>query len=65
MSDGMTMYSQQLRRLVDEYYHQQISVEDYRTQRQMIFDQIEMEQAGGGNSEVQKTDILKEPTSQA
>lgn len=65
MSDDMTIYSQQLRRLVDEYYHQQITVEDYRAQRKIIFDQIEMEQTGGGNSEAQKTDFLKEPTSQA
>jgi hypothetical protein len=63
MSDDMTMYSQQLRWLVDEYYRQQITVDDYRAQRKMIFDQIEMALAGGNsNSEVSTTTSLDEPT---
>jgi hypothetical protein len=50
MSDDLTMYSQQLRWLVDEYYRQQITVDEYRAQRKIIFDNIEMESAGGNSS---------------
>jgi len=50
MSDDMTMYSQQLRWLVDEYYHQQITVDEYHAQRKIIFDKIEMESNGGSSS---------------
>lgn len=45
MSTDMTTYSQQLRQLVDEYYHQQMPLETYRAQRKLIFDQIESEYA--------------------
>lgn len=41
----MTTYSQQLRHLVDEYYHHQMPLETYRAQRKLIFDQIESEYA--------------------
>ncbi len=62
MSDDMTLYAQQLRWLVDEYYHQQITADDYRAQRKLIFDKIEMELAGGTiGSETQKTDSPDEP----
>jgi hypothetical protein len=63
MSDDMRIYSQQLRQLVDEYYHQQISVDVYHAQRKLIFDKIEMEQAGdSGSSETRKKESLMEPT---
>lgn len=45
MSTDMTTYSQQLRQLVDEYYHHQMPLETYRAQRKLIFDQIESEYA--------------------
>lgn len=45
MSADMTTYSQQLRQLVDEYYHHQMPLETYRAQRKLIFDQIESEYA--------------------
>jgi hypothetical protein len=47
MSDDMIKYAQQLRRLIDDYYHQQLSPGDYRAQRKDIFDRIEKELAGG------------------
>jgi hypothetical protein len=57
MSDDLTMYSQQLRWLVDEYYRQQITVDEYRAQRKIIFDNIEMESTGGNsNGESLKAD---------
>lgn len=60
----MINYSQQLRRLIDEYYHQQISVDDYRAQRKLIFDQIEKEFAGGNiGSEAMQAASLDETTS--
>lgn len=63
MSDDMIKYAQLLRRLIDEYYHQQITVDDYRAQRKLIFDQIEKESAGGNNScEALKTASLDEST---
>lgn len=43
MSNAMLKYSQQLRRLIDDYYHQQLSVDEYRAQRKLIFDQIDSE----------------------
>jgi hypothetical protein len=43
MSDGMQKYAQQLRWLVDDYYHRQITLDDYRAQRKVIFDRIEVE----------------------
>ena len=45
MSTEMAIYSQQLRQLVDEYYHHQMPLETYRAQRKLIFDQIESEYA--------------------
>lgn len=45
MSADMATYSQQLRQLVDEYYHQQMPLELYRAQRKLILDQIESEYA--------------------
>jgi hypothetical protein len=41
MSGDMAMFSQQLRWLVDEYYHQHISMSEYRAQRKNLFDNIE------------------------
>ena len=47
MSDDMIKYAQQLRRLVEDYYYQQMTADDYRAQRKLIFDHIENELAGG------------------
>ncbi len=47
MSDDMIKYAQQLRRLTDDYYHQQLALADYRARRKAIFDHIEKELAGG------------------
>lgn len=64
MSDDMIKYSQPLRRLIEEYYHQQITVDDYRAQRTLIFDQIEKEFAGGNiGSEAMQPASLDESTS--
>lgn len=46
MSDDMEKYSQQLRQLVDEYYHQQLTVEEYRAHRKLLFDEIEIQLVG-------------------
>ena len=46
MSDDMTKYSQQLRQLVAEYYHQQMTVDAYRAQRKLILDEIEVQFVG-------------------
>ena len=59
----MIKYAQQLRRLIDEYYHQQLTFDDYRAQRKLIFDHIEKELAGGDNNrEARKTTSLDEST---
>lgn len=64
MSDGMIKYAQQLRRLIDDYYHQQLAPDDYRAQRKDIFDHIEKELAGGhGGSDPGKVVSLDESTS--
>lgn len=56
MNDDMIKYAQQLRRLVEGYYFQQMTVEEYRAQRKEIFDRIENEFAGGySSSEAGKT----------
>ena len=56
MNDDMIKYAQQLRRLVEDYYFQQMTAEEYRVQRKVIFDHIENEFAGGySNSETGKT----------
>lgn len=62
MSADIIKYSQQLRRLVHEYYRQQITLDDYLAQRKLIFDHIESELAGG-NNEVCKTAALDESIS--
>lgn len=46
----MTVYSQQLRQLVDEYYHHQMPLETYRAQRKLILDQIESQYAASTNT---------------
>lgn len=50
MSDDMIKYAQQLRRLVEDYYYQQLTADEYRAQRKLIFDHIENELAGGYSS---------------
>lgn len=50
MSEDMEKYSQQLRQLVEEYYQQQLSFEEYRAQRKLIFDQIESEYAASNQA---------------
>ena len=47
MSDDMIKYAQQLRRLVEDYYYQQMTADEYRAQRKLILDHIENELAGG------------------
>lgn len=55
MNADMEKYSQQLRQLVDEYYHQQMPLDAYRAQRKLILDQIESEYAASThNSEGQQ-----------
>lgn len=56
MSVDIQKYSPQLRRLVEEYYHRQITMEDYRLQRKRMLDQLEMELAGNADTgEAQET----------
>lgn len=43
-------YALQLRRLVEEYYHQQMTMDDYRLQRKRILDQLEMELAADADT---------------
>ena len=63
MSDAMIKYAQQLRQLVNEYYHQQLTFDDYRAQRKIIFDHIEKELAGGNNgSELRQAALHDEST---
>lgn len=51
----MTTFSQQLRQLVDEYYHHQMPLETYRAQRKLILDQIESQYAASThNGETQQ-----------
>lgn len=64
MSDDMIKYSQQLRRLIDDYYHQQMTSDDYRAQRKLIFDDIEREFTGrNNNNETRTAATLDESTS--
>lgn len=37
----MQEYIEKLRRLVDDYYYQQISFEEYRRQRKFLLDEID------------------------
>ena len=61
MSDDMTKYAQQLRQLTDDYYHQQLTLAEYRAQRKQILDHIEKELAGDvADSEPEKAVSLDE-----
>ena len=57
MSEDMSHYSQQLRQLVDDYYHQQIPLETYRAQRKLLFDQIEAEYTPSTHSGENQTTV--------
>jgi hypothetical protein len=60
----MTKYTLQLRRLIEDYYHQQLTVDEYRARRKLIFDAIERESAGGESSgEARKATSMDESTS--
>lgn len=48
----MQEYCEKLRRLVDDYYYQQISIEEYRRQRKYLLDEID----GKYNNVYRKTD---------
>lgn len=54
MSQVLEKYSQQLRQVVDDYYHNQMTLEEYRTQRNIILDSIENEVVGRGNDDIPK-----------
>jgi len=43
MSYSIDYFSRQLRELVDDYYHQQLTVIEYRQKRKMILDQLDSE----------------------
>lgn len=56
MSVEIGKYALPLRRLVEEYYHRQMSLDEYRLQRKRILDQLEMELAGNaGTPEARRT----------
>lgn len=50
MNPEIRKYAQQLRRLVEEYYHRQMTMDDYRMQRKRILDQLEAELGGSADS---------------
>ena len=54
MSSVLEKYSQQLRQVVDDYYHNQMTLSEYRAQRDVILDCIEMEVAGPSNEDAAK-----------
>lgn len=54
MSNDIKKYSEQLRQILDDYYHNQISLEDYRAQRKFVLDSIEHELAGADSDEDRK-----------
>jgi hypothetical protein len=59
MSAEIRNYAQQLRRMVEEYYHRQLTLEDYRAQRKLLLDQLERESAGGTDAgEARRTSSL-------
>ena len=43
MRDGLERYSQQLRQMVDDYYHGQLTFPEYVAQRKAVLDRIEEE----------------------
>lgn len=43
MRDGMERHSQQLRQIVDDYYHGQLTFPEYVAQRKAVLDRIEEE----------------------
>lgn len=66
MSGEMKKYSLELRRLNGEYYHQQMTVDDYRALRKAIFDNLEMEFVrsydSGDGRETSSLDASTSPT---
>lgn len=43
MREAMERYSQQLRQIVDDYYHGQLTFSEYVAQRKTVLDRIEQE----------------------
>lgn len=66
MNDEIKKYSLELRRLNDEYYHQQMSTDAYRALRKVLFDNLEMEfvrnQDGDHGHETAPLDTSSSPT---
>lgn len=55
MSSVLEKYSAQLRQVVDDYYHNQMTLSEYRAQRNIILDCIEIEIAGPSNDDTTKS----------
>lgn len=60
MRNDLKKYSEQLRQIVERYYYRQITLQDYRAQRKIVFDCIEREWIGSGNDERQQSDDASE-----
>jgi len=66
MNDEIKKYSLELRRLNDEYYHQQMNTNAYRALRKALLDNLEMEfnrnQDGDRGHETAPLDASSSPT---
>lgn len=56
MSEVIKNYAQQLRQIVDDHYHQQITRDEYQAQRKIIFDCIESELRGSSGEDLKNGD---------
>lgn len=58
MRNDMNRYSQQLRQIVDDYFHGQLTVQEYVAQRKIVLDRIEDGLTSGASDEAHREDVL-------
>lgn len=56
MREAMERYSQQLRQIVDDYYHGQLTFSEYVVQRKTVLDRIEQELQLSNRNETRDVD---------
>ncbi|MFP5350916.1 MAG: hypothetical protein ACLGHO_13895 [Gammaproteobacteria bacterium] len=54
----MEKYSQQLRQIVDDYFHGQLTLPEYVAQRKLVLDHIEEGLKSSSGIEMQREDAL-------
>lgn len=58
MRHDMDKYSQQLRQIVDDYFHGQLTLPEYVAQRKLVLDHIEDGLKSGSSDEMQREGAL-------